>query len=92
MTIGEAIEGTGYATATIAAPAEAAISAAPVPEFFRLPSRGQDKYFGLTRPFYYLLLKEGRIKSVCLRRKGAARGIRLIFSASVREYLLKNME
>jgi hypothetical protein len=63
------------------------IGGAIEPEFFRLPTRGTDPYFGLTRPWYYNAINDGLIKSVSLRRPGTTKGVRLINFQSVRDYL-----
>jgi hypothetical protein len=48
--------------------------------------------FGLGKSFLYLLQAEGRIKSVCIRKRGAARGKRLWDCGSIRAFLRANME
>jgi hypothetical protein len=48
------------------------------PEFFRLPSRGGDPYFGITRSFYYEGEKRGYWRLVRLRERGKRRGVTLI--------------
>jgi hypothetical protein len=48
------------------------------PEFFRLPTRGPDPYFGLTRPAYYRLEERGDIRLVRIRERGKLRGITLV--------------
>jgi hypothetical protein len=48
------------------------------PEFFRLPSRGGDPYFGLTRSFYYEGEKRGYWPLVRLRERGKVRGVTLV--------------
>ena len=55
------------------------------PEFCRL----QDlrKMFGITRSYAYLLMKDGRIQTISLRRPGQKFSIRLVHVASVRAYL-----
>lgn len=45
------------------------------------------RMFGVARSSAYALAKEGRIKTVSLRRKGQARSIRLVSVSSVRDYL-----
>ena len=50
----------------------------PRPETFRLPSRGGDQHFGLTRSFYYNLEKHGLIKLIRLRKRGNLRGVTLV--------------
>ena len=46
------------------------------PEFIRIPSKGRDPWTGLSRAQLYQLINLGEIRSVSLRRKGAARGTR----------------
>ena len=48
------------------------------PETFRLPVRGVDQHFGLTRGFYYGLEKAGRIRLIRIRQRGKMRGITLV--------------
>ena len=48
------------------------------PEFFRLPKRGGDPYFGLTRPWYYQAEQRGDLRLVRIRERGKARGITLV--------------
>jgi len=43
--------------------------------------------FDITWGMAYLLVNEGKIKSVSLRRRGNLKGVRLIHIDSVREYL-----
>ena len=43
--------------------------------------------WGINRTFGYELMRDGRIRSVNLRREGRLRGKRLIEVASVREYI-----
>ena len=48
------------------------------PEFFRLPAKGPDPFFGLTRSYYYALEQAGRLKLVRIRNRGCQRGITLV--------------
>jgi hypothetical protein len=59
------------------------------PEFIDLP--GLQSRFGIKRSLAYLLIAEGAIKSVSLRRRGALKGKRLIDVASVRDFLNSRM-
>lgn len=59
------------------------------PEFFRLPARGLDPHFGLSRSFYYSLERDGLIQMVRLRRPGAIRGALLVPYASVKAVIGK---
>lgn len=53
-------------------------SATQAPEFFRLPSRGPDPFFGLSRGYYYELERDGLLQMVRLRRPGTKRGVLLV--------------
>jgi len=59
------------------------------PEFIDLP--GLQSRFGIKRSLAYLLIADGAIKSVSLRRRGALKGKRLIDVASVRDFLNSRM-
>jgi hypothetical protein len=60
------------------------------PEFCRMSDLRV--LFGITRSMAYLLIDEGKIKSVSLRRPGNVKGVRLVHVASVREYLNSLLE
>lgn len=55
------------------------------PEY--VDSKGLRAVYGVSRSLGYALIKEGKVKSVCLRKRGASRGKRLWVADSVREYL-----
>ena len=55
-----------------------ASSIAAKPETFRLPKRGGDPFFGLSRAWYYAAEKNGLIKLVRLRDRGKLRGVTLV--------------
>ena len=61
-------------------------------EWMRLPTKGRDPIFGLTRAFYYALIERGAIRSACLRRRGALTGVRLVNVESVRSYIERHVE
>ena len=46
-----------------------------------------ERRFGIKRSTAYELIWLGKIKSVCVRKKGARSGIRLIDMQSVRDFL-----
>ena len=50
-------------------------------------SKGLRGGFGISRSLAYILISEGRIRSVSLRQRGRLRGKRLFDVASVRAYL-----
>lgn len=53
------------------------------PDFIRLPSRGPDPIFGLSRSYYYSLEKDGKLQLKRLRKPGNIRGIVLVPVAAV---------
>jgi hypothetical protein len=59
------------------------------PEFFRLPTTGNDPYFGLTRSFYYAAEARGWIKLKRLRERGKLRGVTLVPFHAVKEFLTR---
>lgn len=75
-----------YTTAPVALPASAAV---PIkPEFIRLPRPGTlCPWTGLSRSKMWEVLLSGKVKTVCLRRPGAAKGARLIHLESLLAYL-----
>ncbi len=50
-------------------------------------SKGLRALFGISRSLAYILIAEGRIRSVSLRQRGRLRGKRLFSVESVRSYL-----
>ena len=60
------------------------------PEFCRMGDLR--KLFGITRSMGYLLMNEGKIRTVSLRRPGQKFSVRLVHLASVRAYLNGLME
>jgi len=63
----------------------AAINQSSKPEYLRVPDAV--RIFAICRSSLYELIGEGRIKSVCLRKRGAIRGIRLISYDSLLAYI-----
>lgn len=55
-------------------------------------AKGVKQLFGLSRSHLYQLKDEGKILSVCLRRRGAVRGRRLFNCDSIRRYLAANID
>jgi hypothetical protein len=66
-----------------------AASVTAQPEF--ADHKGVKALFGLSRAHAYALVAEGKIRSVCIRRPGAARGRRLFDCASIRAFLNANI-
>lgn len=60
------------------------------PEF--ISSHQVKTLFGLSKTHAYNLRAEGKIRSVCLRKRGAVRGRRLWDVESIRAYLRANIE
>jgi hypothetical protein len=60
------------------------------PEFIRIPDC--KRLFGIRRSTLYQILRTGKVKSVALRRDGAAKGCRLISTASLRDWLSSQIE
>ena len=60
------------------------------PVTFRLPSKGVDAHFGLTRGFYYQLENEGRIALIRLRSKGKNRGVTLVPFAAMKQLVAQS--
>jgi len=56
-----------------------------MPEF--LDVQGVRVYFGLKQSHLYNLLKQNKIRAVCIRQRGKARGRRLFDVASIRSFL-----
>jgi hypothetical protein len=78
---------TVHRTATLSDVPAAIPHAAPIEgEWVRLPLPGQ-RLEGLCRSGVYDLIRAGAIRSHCLRKRGAVRGIRLIHLPSLREYI-----
>ena len=72
-----------------AAPIEPGASGSIDPEFIRIPD--VERFSGVKRGHAYALIKEGKIKSVCLRKPGAKTGVRLVHLQSLRAYLNSNL-
>jgi len=62
----------------------------PGPEWLR-PGDVRLRY-GIGRSLLYELMREGKIKSVCLRREGRATGIRLVSAISIAAYISSHEE
>lgn len=62
--------------------------ATQAPEFFRLPSRGPDPFFGLSRGFYYELERDGLLQMVRIQRPGTKRGVLLVPFEATRRLIL----
>ncbi len=60
-------------------------------EWMRLPSKGYDPTFGLSRSWYYGAIEKGLIRSSVLRNRGCLKGVRLIDVDSVRRLVESNV-
>ena len=63
----------------------------PRPEFFRLPTVGQDPYFGFSRAFYYNGEKRGWWKLARIRQNGK-RGVTLVPYAAISAFVHRRTE
>jgi hypothetical protein len=59
------------------------------PEYFRLPSKGVDPYFGLSRSYYYELDSTGQVLLVRLRNRGSQRGVVLVNYDAMSAFIAK---
>jgi len=55
------------------------------PEWLRIPDAS--RISGIGRSSLYTLIKEGKIKSVCLRKRNSVRGIRLVNADSLNAFI-----
>ena len=60
------------------------------PEFVRLPEL--QRLFGIRRSYAYSLIREGKVRSFCLRKRGARTGVRLVSVDSVRAFFKAQLE
>ena len=58
----------------------------------RIPAHGNCPYSGLSRPVLYDLIRTGKIKSSCLKKPGAIRGIRLVWLPSVFAFIENHVD
>lgn len=70
----------------------APVATSPTADAEFIDLAGLRERFGIRRSLAYLLIEDGAIKSVSLRRCGAAKGKRLINVASVRDFLNSRMQ
>ena len=54
------------------------------------PPRNSERLEGLSRTHIFTLIREGKLKSTCIRSPGNQKGIRLVWLPSVREWIEKN--
>jgi len=59
------------------------------PETFRLPTKGGDPFFGLTRSYYYHGEKLGYWRLFRLRKRGNIRGVTLVPFDEIKAFLQK---
>jgi hypothetical protein len=63
------------------------------PEFIRCPRQGERcPVTGLSRPFLYDLIKRNQIKTISLRQRNASRGVRLICTDSLIDWINQHGE
>lgn len=58
----------------------------------RLPKSGHEPHCGLTRAHIYNLIGAGRIKSACIRQPGKLTGVRVVWLASLMEYVERHVD
>lgn len=51
----------------------------------RFPSKGY--YHGASRPFWYQMIREGKIKTALIKQPGRVRGMRLVWRPSVLAFI-----
>lgn len=62
----------------------------PEAEWVRLPKAGPAyRFWGLSRTTLTELCLGGQVRSICIKKRGAQRGIRLIYLPSLREFLFQ---
>lgn len=86
MKTNETVRGGGEFTTSAPDVAPVLAQSPNEPEFFAMPGPGQ-VLEGLRRGALYCLWRDGEIETVSVRRKGKARGRRLIVAESLRNYL-----
>jgi Helix-turn-helix domain len=65
-------------------PTSTEVTALPV-KWLRIPAACA--YSGMSRAKLYQLMAEGQIKSICVRKKGNVRGLRLLSAESIDAFL-----
>ena len=60
------------------------------PEWCRIPEA--IRLFGICRSSLYELIAEGKIKSTCLKKRGALRGVRLVSFDSLAAFIEASVE
>ena len=59
------------------------------PEFFPLPSKGRDPFFGFSRSIYYDFERLSLLRLIRIRKPGNIRGKVLISYSEVRDLILR---
>lgn len=62
-----------------------------IAEFVRLPKPGA-RLYGLSRSWWNSAIETGQVRSVCLRKRGALRGARLMLGDDVRNLIRGEFE
>ena len=60
--------------------------------WIRLPTKGRCPFTGMSRGWFYDAIGRGVIKSASLRKPGKLTGVRVVYLASVMDYIEKNVE
>ncbi len=61
-------------------------------KWIRIPREGRCPETGLSRAHYYALIKEGKVKSACIKKPGKLTGVRLVWLPSVLDYIERHVE
>ena len=60
--------------------------------WIRIPSVGHEPNTGLKRGFIYRLIKDGKVKSACIKQPGKLTGCRLVWLPSLLAYIERHVE
>lgn len=61
------------------------------PEFIRIPRPGTTcPYTGLSRSCFFEVIADGKVRSFSLRKRGRARGVRLVELQSLIDYIRRH--
>lgn len=66
--------------------------AGPYERWIRLPKRGHEAHCGLSRAHIYSLIRDGKIRTACLRQPGKITGVRVVWLKSLMDYVAKFAE
>lgn len=64
----------------------------PRDRWIRLPTKGRCPFTGMSRGWFYNAIHRGVIKSASIRQPGKLTGVRVVYLASVMDYIEKHVE